>query len=113
MLRRPRARSPHIAPNTICRRTTAKRGRIDHARPFFSFFVCQISTRKHTACRPASASLSSAGGPAWGRTTVSQALSRGDLEHYRVGSRVVIPEPAVLSWLESHRISKRPKLRVA
>jgi excisionase family DNA binding protein len=48
-----------------------------------------------------------------GRTTVSQALSRGDLEHYRIGARVVIPEPAVVSWLEAHRISKRPRLRVA
>ncbi|MBU6183619.1 MAG: helix-turn-helix domain-containing protein [Verrucomicrobia bacterium] len=46
-----------------------------------------------------------------GRTTVSQALSRGDLEHYRIGARVVIPEPAVVAWLESHRISKRPRLR--
>ena len=46
-----------------------------------------------------------------GRTTVSQALSRGDLEHYRLGSRVAIPEAAAVAWLESHRISKQPRLR--
>jgi len=46
-----------------------------------------------------------------GRTTVSQALGRGDLEHYRIGARVVIPETAIITWLESHRISRRPVLR--
>jgi len=46
-----------------------------------------------------------------GRTTISQALSRGDLEHYRIGARAVIPETAVVQWLEAHRISKTPALR--
>jgi hypothetical protein len=38
-------------------------------------------------------------------------LSRGDIEHYRIGSRAVIPESAAVAWLESQRISKSPKLR--
>ena len=46
-----------------------------------------------------------------GRTIISQALSRGDIEHYRIGSRAVIPESAAVAWLESQRISKNPKLR--
>jgi excisionase family DNA binding protein len=45
-----------------------------------------------------------------GRTLISQALSRGELEHYRIGSRAVIPESAAVAWLESQRISKSPKL---
>jgi excisionase family DNA binding protein len=48
-----------------------------------------------------------------GRTTVSQALSRGDLEHYRIGSRALIPAGAVVAWLERHRVARRPVLRVA
>jgi excisionase family DNA binding protein len=48
-----------------------------------------------------------------GRTTVSQALSRGELEHYRIGSRALIPSGAVVAWLESHRVARRPALRVA
>lgn len=45
------------------------------------------------------------------RRTVERALWSGDLEHYRLGARIVIPESAASSWLESHRISKRPRLR--
>lgn len=45
-----------------------------------------------------------------GRTSISQALSRGDLEHYRIGGRAVIAEADAVAWLESHRISKRPRL---
>ena len=48
-----------------------------------------------------------------GRTTISQALSRGDLEHYRIGSRAVIPAEAVVAWLERHRVGRRQALRVA
>lgn len=46
------------------------------------------------------------------RRTITAALSSGDLEHYRVGSRALIPESAAVAWLESKRISKRPRLRV-
>ena len=80
--------------------------------PFF--FFCMSNQHKETYSLPTCFSVAElCRRTGLGRTTVSQALSRGDLEHYRVGSRVVIPEPAVVSWLESHRISKRPKLRVA
>ena len=34
----------------------------------------------------------------------------GDLEHYRIGGRAVIAEADAVAWLESHRISKRPRL---
>jgi excisionase family DNA binding protein len=44
-----------------------------------------------------------------GRTLISQALSRGELEHYRIGSRAVIPESAAVAWLESQRVGKRPQ----
>lgn len=47
------------------------------------------------------------------RRTVCRALSSGELEHYRVGARALIPEPAALSWLESQRVGRRPRLRVA
>lgn len=47
------------------------------------------------------------------RRTVCRALSCGDLEHYRVGARALIPEPAVLAWLESQRVGRPPRLRVA
>jgi excisionase family DNA binding protein len=47
------------------------------------------------------------------RRTVCRALSSGDLEHYRVGARALIPEPAALSWLESQRVGRPPRLRVA
>jgi len=42
------------------------------------------------------------------RRTITGALATGDLEHYRVGSRLVIPESAVVKWLESQRITKNP-----
>lgn len=45
-----------------------------------------------------------------GRTLISQALSRGDLEHFRVGGRALIPAAAAAAWLETHRITKRPRL---
>lgn len=45
------------------------------------------------------------------RRTVCRALSSGDLEHYRVGARALIPEPAALAWLESQRVGRRPRLR--
>jgi excisionase family DNA binding protein len=48
-----------------------------------------------------------------GRTTISQALSRGDLEHYRIGARAVIPAASVVAWLERHRVGRRQALRVA
>lgn len=47
------------------------------------------------------------------RRTVCRALSSGELEHYRVGARALIPEPAALAWLESQRVGRRPRLRVA
>lgn len=43
------------------------------------------------------------------RRTVVTALSRGDLDHYRMGSRAVIPEPAVVAWLEANRVGKRAR----
>jgi excisionase family DNA binding protein len=45
------------------------------------------------------------------RRTIVAALSSGDLEHYRVGSRAIIPETAIIAWLESKRIGRRPRLR--
>jgi excisionase family DNA binding protein len=47
------------------------------------------------------------------RRTIVSALSSGDLEHYRVGSRAIIPETAIIAWLESKRIGKRPRHRRA
>jgi excisionase family DNA binding protein len=44
-----------------------------------------------------------------GRRTIVSALSSGDLEHYRVGSRAIIPETAIIAWLESKRIGRRPR----
>lgn len=43
------------------------------------------------------------------RKTVSRALSAGSLEHYRIGARAVIPEPAALAWVESFRIGSKPR----
>lgn len=43
------------------------------------------------------------------RRTITMALSRGDLDHYRMGSRAVIPEPAVVAWLEANRVGKRAR----
>jgi excisionase family DNA binding protein len=43
------------------------------------------------------------------RATISRALSRGELEHYRMGSRAVIPESAAVAWLEANRISQRQR----
>lgn len=42
------------------------------------------------------------------RTTISRAISTGELEHYRIGSRAVIPETAVLKWLEARRVTRNP-----
>jgi excisionase family DNA binding protein len=47
------------------------------------------------------------------RRTITAALSSGELEHYRVGARALIPEPAVVAWLEARRIGRKPRLRVA
>lgn len=47
------------------------------------------------------------------RRTIVSALSSGELEHYRVGSRALIPEPSVVAWLEAKRIGRSPRLRVA
>lgn len=47
------------------------------------------------------------------RRTITSALSSGVLDHYRVGSRALIPEPAVVSWLESQRVGRSARLRVA
>ena len=41
------------------------------------------------------------------RRTIVRALSSGDLEHYRVGARALISEPAALAWLESQRVGRR------
>jgi hypothetical protein len=41
------------------------------------------------------------------RRTLNYALAAGELDHYRVGSRALIPEPAVIAWLESQRVSRR------
>lgn len=35
-------------------------------------------------------------------------LGTGDLEHYRIGARAVIPETALVKWLESQRLTKNP-----
>ena len=47
------------------------------------------------------------------RRTITSALSSGVLDHYRVGARALIPEPAVVAWLESQRVGRRARLRVA
>ncbi len=46
------------------------------------------------------------------RRTVERALWSGELEHYRLGARIVIAEPAAFSWLNARRIGS-PRLRVA
>jgi excisionase family DNA binding protein len=43
------------------------------------------------------------------RRTLERALAAGELEHYRLGGRAVVPEPAVVSWLESRRVGIRRK----
>ena len=40
------------------------------------------------------------------RRTVVRALSDGDLEHYRMGARAVIPETAIIAWLEANRVGR-------
>lgn len=45
------------------------------------------------------------------RNLISRALNDGSLEHYRIGSRAIIPEAAALAWLESHRVGKLPHFR--
>lgn len=42
------------------------------------------------------------------RRTIERSLWSGDLEHYRIGGRIIIHEAAVLSWLENKRITKQP-----
>jgi excisionase family DNA binding protein len=42
------------------------------------------------------------------RRTIVRVLGTGDLEHYRIGARAVIPETAVVKWLESQRLTKNP-----
>lgn len=44
------------------------------------------------------------------RRTITMALSSGDLDHYRMGTRAVIPEPAVVAWLEANRVGKRARM---
>jgi excisionase family DNA binding protein len=39
-----------------------------------------------------------------GRTVISQALNDGSLEHYRIGRRALIPEPAAAAWLNRHLV---------
>jgi excisionase family DNA binding protein len=41
------------------------------------------------------------------RRTLNYALAAGDLDHYRVGTRALIPEASVIAWLESQRVSRR------
>jgi excisionase family DNA binding protein len=45
------------------------------------------------------------------RRTISRALCSGDLEHYRIGSRVLISETAIVAWMDSCRIGKVPSIR--
>lgn len=50
------------------------------------------------------------------RRTIVRALSDGDLEHYRMGARAVIPETAIIAWLEANRVgrsklSRKPSMR--
>jgi excisionase family DNA binding protein len=47
------------------------------------------------------------------RRTVERALWSGELEHYRLGARIIIAEPAAFSWLNARRIGRTPGLRVA
>jgi excisionase family DNA binding protein len=47
------------------------------------------------------------------RRTITTALSSGVLDHYRVGSRALIPEPAAVAWLECQRVGRSARLRVA
>jgi excisionase family DNA binding protein len=41
------------------------------------------------------------------RWTIGRALSAGELDHYRLGARVVVAEPAAVAWLERCRIRGR------
>ena len=47
------------------------------------------------------------------RRTVERAVWSGELEHYRLGARIVIPETAASLWLESHRIRSRRRFQAA
>ena len=81
--------------------------------PPFSFF-CMSNPEQQTNRLPrvfSMADLSAHLGLS--RRTIVSALSAGDLEHYRVGSRALIPEPAALAWLEAKRIGRGVRLRVA
>lgn len=40
------------------------------------------------------------------RRTVERAIWAGDLEHYRLGARIIINETAVNTWLGAHRVGK-------
>ena len=43
------------------------------------------------------------------RRTVERSVWSGALEHYRIGARIIMHESAALAWLESHRITRRPR----
>jgi excisionase family DNA binding protein len=87
--------------------------RTEAGRPF-SFFCMLKSTEEQTNRLPQVFSIAElCGRLGLSRRTITAALSSGELEHYRVGSRALIAEPAVVSWLESKRIGRRPRLRVA
>jgi excisionase family DNA binding protein len=112
MLRRLPVQSLLIAPNTICRPTIAKRGRTDRAAPFF--FFCMSTGQEQTNTLPRVFAIAElAQHLRLSRRTIVSALSSGVLDHYRVGSRALIPEPAVIAWLESQRVGRRARLRVA
>jgi excisionase family DNA binding protein len=80
----------------------------------FSFFMAIQEANKAAAGLPVVFSIAELGARlGLSRRTITGALSSGELEHYRVGSRALIPEPAAVAWLEARRIGRRPRLRVA
>ena len=104
--------SLRMPPSTTCRPTTARRGRTDPAAPFF--FFCMSTGQEQTNTLPRVFAIAElAQHLRLSRRTIVSALSSGVLDHYRVGSRALIPEPAVVAWLESQRVGRRARLRVA
>ena len=80
----------------------------------FSFFMANQETSKAVPGLPVVFSIADLGARlGLSRRTITAALSSGELEHFRVGSRALIPEPSAVAWLEARRIGRRPRLRVA
>jgi excisionase family DNA binding protein len=80
----------------------------------FSFFMANQETSKAAQGLPVVFSIADLGARlGLSRRTITAALSSGELEHYRVGSRALIPESSAVAWLEARRIGRRPRLRVA